>query len=728
MAGSPTAGVALRLAGAFVVARDGVAVDPTAVGSRKARQLLQILAAHRDRMLPVDQVAELLWGDQPPRRPADNVATLVSRLRAALGPGAILGGREGYRLGDVQVDLDEAAELVREAQRLLGSDEPTFALIAATRALQLLGDGDALVGEAYADWAGATRDETRRLTREARYAAGEAALVTGDPAAALVVAQDAQRAEPLDETAARLVMRAHLAAGQPALALTTYEQVRARLADDLGVDPAPATRELHQAVLRETTPDTDRSPAGVRSSTRAAVDEARSLLAGREAEWARLDAAWSAAAQGSARAVVLVGEAGIGKTRLATEVLDRARTVGASILAARCYDAERSLFLQPFAELVSAHAATLTPAQLRIAVGDRGAALGRLVPSLSTDPRGPAAADGTHADLQRRQVFEAVAGFLRAASSRVPAVVFLDDLQNAGLSSVELLHFLARTLGRQPVLLLATVRVEEGAAALDLLADVVERIDLGPLSGEAIAALAGQAGQSALAAQIERQTRGHTLFVVETLRGLATGETGLPPSLQAAVQARVRQAGPAVEAMLRAAAVVGASLDPPVLARLLDESPAAIARLCHDALAARLLVVAGREYEFANDLIREVLYATTPEPLRVAQHRRLAELFEDRPEQVAEHAAAAGDWPRAARAFLLAGEAAMRLYSASDADALLGRALAAAADADPASPDPAGNGAGRLGRSAHAELVGRIYVTRGRAREQLTDFKSALAE
>ena len=153
--------------------------------------------------------------------------------------------------------------------------------------------------------------------------------------------------------------------------------------------------------------------------------------------------------------------------------------------------------------------------------------------------------------------------------------------------------------------------------------------------------------------------------------------TVLPASLQAAVHVRVRQAGAGVEELLRTASVIGAGLEPVLLARILDQPPAVVVRRCEEALAARLLVVAGREYEFANDLIREVLYQTTPEPTRVALHLRAAELLEDRPESVAEHAAAAGDWPRAARAFLLAGEAALAAFAATDAHALLDRALAA---------------------------------------------------
>ncbi|HEX5406724.1 MAG TPA: winged helix-turn-helix domain-containing protein [Pseudonocardiaceae bacterium] len=77
------AGVTIRLAGSFAVARDGTA--DSGLDSRKARRLLTLLAVNSERRVPVDRIVDVLWSDNPPRRPADNVATLVSRLRAALG-------------------------------------------------------------------------------------------------------------------------------------------------------------------------------------------------------------------------------------------------------------------------------------------------------------------------------------------------------------------------------------------------------------------------------------------------------------------------------------------------------------------------------------------------------------------------------------------------------------------------------------------------------------------
>jgi tetratricopeptide (TPR) repeat protein len=223
-----------------------------------------------------------------------------------------------------------------------------------------------------------------------------------------------------------------------------------------------------------------------------------------------------------------------------------------------------------------------------------------------------------------------------------------------------------------------------------------------------VAQLARAAGRDELAGRILERTRGHTLFVVEVLRALANGEEGVPESLRTAVQARVRRAGPPVETLLRAAAVLGSTVDPLTLGAMLDLVPAAALEQCEAALGARLLVVSGRDYEFANDLIRDVLYASTPEPTRLAHHRRAADLLTGQPESLARHAAAAGDWLRAGRAWLRAGEDAMGRYAASDAAALATQALEAGE------------------RAADLEVSARALVLRGRAHHAMGADAAAL--
>ena len=115
----PSAGVAIRLVGRLSVVRDGVALEDKQVGSRKARTLLAVLAAEPAGQRDAEWLAARLWPEDAPKDPADNVATLVSRLRSALGAGAIVGDRAGWQLGDVEVDVREAARLLDTASQHL---------------------------------------------------------------------------------------------------------------------------------------------------------------------------------------------------------------------------------------------------------------------------------------------------------------------------------------------------------------------------------------------------------------------------------------------------------------------------------------------------------------------------------------------------------------------------------------------------------------------------------
>ena len=240
----------LRLVGVFAVYRAGRIRTATGIGSRKARTLLAVLAIRPDRRTSAERLAETLWVAGTPQRPADNVATLVSRLRSTLGRDVIVGDRNGYRLGGaVRVDLHDLARVLGTAETQLSAGESYAALVAARRALTLL-DDTILADHPAASWAEPAHDLHTDLLRRARHAAATAALRTGDPRAAGIVAQAAVNADPLDEAACQLLMRAHHTAGEPARALMAYQRLRATLGHELGVDPAPATRDLHVLILR----------------------------------------------------------------------------------------------------------------------------------------------------------------------------------------------------------------------------------------------------------------------------------------------------------------------------------------------------------------------------------------------------------------------------------------------------------------------------------------------
>ncbi|MBA3529898.1 MAG: AAA family ATPase [Propionibacteriaceae bacterium] len=221
----------------------------------------------------------------------------------------------------VRVDIDQAEQHANEGQSCLDR-APALAVEATRRALDLLSSGGLLANEPDTDWAEPARAHADRLVRRVRLIAAEAALRTADAFGAREIAQAAVMADPLDETAWRALMRAHQLAGEPGEALAAYERLRTVLAAELGSDPAPQTRDLHLAVLREQEVASSREhQTGETGPPHLAV-----TLAGREPEVAILAQAWTNAAAGRPALLAVTGEAGIGKTRLTEEMAGLARS------------------------------------------------------------------------------------------------------------------------------------------------------------------------------------------------------------------------------------------------------------------------------------------------------------------------------------------------------------------------------------------------------------------
>ncbi len=694
-----------------MVRRDVQVLGAREVGARKARTLLKLLAAAPERLWSAESLADALWAGEPPTRPTENIATLVSRLRAVLGPEVIRGDRSGWGLGQsVDVDLQSAARLLHQAQACLASHEPGLAGAAAAAALALV-DGQVLPEEPAAVWVDQVRAAGTDLLRLARRLGAEAALGSGDFGTAAERAVAATDADRYDEAAVRLLMRAHQGQGQPGQALAAYERLRDRLADELGVDPAPETRAVHLDILRET-------PAPAPGPAQATVAR-RPLVVGRDGPLAVLSAAWSAAVEGSGSLLLIAGEAGIGKTALAAELTTMARATGGLVLSSRCYETERSLLLQPLVDALRPELMRSAPGRVREMAGDQAQSLALLLPEVA-EIAGPFARDVAAPDIERRRIYESVAGCLRRLSVRSPVLLSLDDLHNCGLTTIELLHLLARGLAGTRLLVVATLRSEEGQEAIRRLSGVSARVDLGPLDEAAVAELAVAAGLGEHTERLMSRTRGHPLFVVESVRALSDGDDGIPASLREAVLARVGRAGPALETLVRAAAVLGASFEPEQVAGLLALSTAEAARRCEQLVDARLAVPSGRAYEFVNDLVQEVLYASTPAPTRHAYHRAAADLMVGRPEAMASHAAASQQWARAAEGWLAAAALAVDRLAAADAERLLDEALVAAVE-----HGSTAGGAVSGSPAESDELVVRVRLARGRVLESLSSFGPA---
>lgn len=285
--------VRIRLCSVLTVEAGDRTLTGRDLGSRKARTLLALLAAERGSTVTVDRVADALWPCHPPADPAANVATLVSRTRRVLGSGVLTGTGRAYGLATngCILDLDEAAGLAQEAQHCLAFGEDALAASAARHALALVGRSPALPDEPDADWVLRVRHRVDDVRRDARHALASAAIAT-DPREAEVTALDALEADPFDEQAARELIRARMAMGMAVQALAAYDEIAARLREDLGIDPAPETQQLQLSILRGQLP------------------EHKVTAPERESELEILSRAWATVAAGSGGLMVIRGEPG----------------------------------------------------------------------------------------------------------------------------------------------------------------------------------------------------------------------------------------------------------------------------------------------------------------------------------------------------------------------------------------------------------------------------------
>ena len=470
--------------------------------------------------------------------------------------------------------------------------------------------------------------------------------------------------------------------------------------------------------------------------------EPRNRLVAREVEMTRLLATLDTVQAGTGQLVLLVGEPGVGKTRLAQEVLQAARAQGFGGVTGRCYAPQATVPYYPFLEAL-VRAAAAAPLALRSALPLEWPEVARLIPdqrlgtpgARATSPTPPLEGGGSVGDQQQR-LFWQVTGFLQALAAEQPLALLLDDLHWADGASLELLLHLTRQTRNRPILLLGTYRESEVPAdhplavgVRDLIrAQLVERIELQQLSREGTAALLSATLEGGDVSEgvtdlIHSPTEGNAFFVQELLRTLlergeilqgsdgwweprAGAVAAVPMTVQAAVLERVSRLSPAAQEMLGLASVLGQRFrfdDLLTTSRQIPQTPEALASaaappggseaesqleaVLEEAVRARVLrEVGGSEYVFSHALAQRALYEQLSVRRRRRLHRAVAESLErlgeaEKARRVADLAYhfLQGEEPDRALSFVLqAGEQALSVYAFPEAEQQFRLALALA--------------------------------------------------
>jgi DNA-binding SARP family transcriptional activator/tetratricopeptide (TPR) repeat protein len=609
---------------------------------------------------PRAQLAGFVWPDVDRERARTSLRQRLFRLRKALGLELLREGEVTALRADVATDLqpaDDAADVVLAP--LLG------------------GFDGAGVGEA-GPWL-ASRRQQHEDTQLDRLARRCSELETaGQLVAALREAQRLIAARPTSEHAHRRLMRLHHLRGDRAAALAAYERCVQTLDDELGTAPSSETRALARQIDSQV--DT---PAGAARAVPVSVLRPPRLI-GRQQEWRALEAAWARRA-----AALVIGEAGMGKTRLVGDFAAAHR--GVQTVTARPGDSRA-----PYAVLSRLLQGLLPLLNTPLNSGD-AQELARLLPSLGSPPPGEPDAQAGQARLLTAARALLARACERDARHAVAGIV-LDDLQFADAASVEAIQVLIGT-GLPLCWLLACRPVElpaETRALCDelLQAHAAVELRLLPLNeaqvGELIESLCIDGLDApALAARLTRHTGGNPMFLLETLKAMvvqtgavATAGTGALPAVGSVtdlIQRRITRLSAEAVRLARCAAVTGQDFSSELASQVLGVRPLDMADAWNELESAQVF----RGGAFAHDLIHEAALASVPAPIATLLHGQIARYLEAQghaPARIAQHWLDAGERERGAEALLAAAKEAGQLLRLREQADLLERAAATFAE------------------------------------------------
>ena len=414
---------------------------------------------------------------------------------------------------------------------------------------------------------------------------------------------------------------------------------------------------------------------------------------GRGEELEQLAAAFkSAEADERATAVMLGGEAGVGKTRLVAELAGRVREAEGLVLVGSCLDLTNApLPFGPVVQVLRSLSRVLDPEALELVIGPAAEVLDRLLPELQATAGDGSASAGA--------LFEHLLGVFERLGDRMPTVLVFEDLHWADHSTRDFVVYLARNLADARVMLLGTYRSDDlhrrhplrGVLAELDRSGSTQRIELDRFDREElremVASILGSEPADDLMEMVFDRSEGNAFFAEELLAARGSGDE-IPDQLRDIVLARIDALSEGAQRLLRVIAVIGRRADHRLVAALDDESGSGLTEGLRDATEHHVLVIEHDTavYRFRHALVREAVYDDLLPGERVGLHARLAELLAAHPEwceggpaalsgELASHWYAAHDAPRALAALLDAARDAERMYAYPEALDHVERAL-----------------------------------------------------
>jgi DNA-binding SARP family transcriptional activator len=598
--------------------------QPLPCKGAKQRLLLAVLLLRANEVVSSDHLIDALWAENPPPTANKALQMHVSQLRRLLEPGLLVTRPPGYelRVGDWGIDLQLFEAHVTRAR--------------AAAAAGRTDEASTLFAEALALWRGppladltferVLQPDIARL-EELRLAALEdwidADLALGRHVELIGELERLAAEHPLREGIRRQLMLALYRSGRQAEALDVYTETRKRLVEELGLEPGRELTELQQQILGH-------DPAldlGARPGL--ALRPPAEGLVGRESELGRLSRTVEEGIAGRGAIVLIGGEPGIGKSRMAEALARHAAAAGARVAVGRSWEAGGAPAFWPWVQALRA-----------LLREDKIEQISDLV--------GPAL-DDQETEGTRFRMFQSIAGLLRLVAGEAPTAVFLDDLHAADAPSLLLLRFLAGELADTRIAVVGCYRdTEAGPVLAETLAElardpIVERVGLKGLDAEAtsrlLAATIGARPPPELAARVQAETRGNPLFVGELGRLFASEgipadadeHLPVPEGVREAIRRRVQQRSERCRTSLALASVVGREFELVTVARVGGLSEDELSAAIQEATVARLVEgVPGTDerLRFSHILVRDTLYEDIPAPVRLRLHGAVAGALE----------------------------------------------------------------------------------------------------
>jgi predicted ATPase/DNA-binding SARP family transcriptional activator len=713
--------------GRFSVLRDQDRLSGGHWNRRRVCELFKILLSAEQHRLHREQVQELLWPSSSREQAANSFGKTLYLLRRALEPDLAVKAASAYVALEqdilflipqrMEIDADLFEMRARQIQGQIqggGANVPVGQdLFDELDSVLALYGGDYLPDDLYEDWALRRRDRLRRTYSSLLERAALAAIASAQGQRASEYLHILLEQNATDEAMHRELMLIYARMGRRDEAIGQYQRLRDILREELRTVPLPETQDLYRAIRagrvhsdlsppshlssRQPAPELSSVPTHIHAHAVAdehfadvprsvlpstAIQERKSSplplpepvrqteLVGRSEELQRLCQGFAPGPGEQRRVFFVSGEAGIGKTRLARELSSWAEKQSALVMWGACYEVGGTLPYQPLIDVLTAHMRARSPEQLRAALGKSAVDLAKIVPEVRMVLPDLPPPEPLGAEVERRNLYHAVARYFHLLASAHPLLLILDDLQWVDSATVQLLSYIFQQEASQGaraqaipffVLLYRADEVHEAHPLRDLLeaqfrAGRAEEIRLKRLREEEVHQLlthmAGHEVRSLFSEEIYKYTEGNPLFIGESIRTLieegkvkkidgrwqttiALKDLALPQRVRILIERRLAYLSPACRMTLAYAALLGRQFHSSLLCQARDLPEESIAEHVDEAMRAHILTELDAERRgqdadlmFTHDKIREVLALWLNPLRRRVAHRQIAQAIE----------------------------------------------------------------------------------------------------